>query len=252
MHIVAAGGVTLHVQELGHGPPVVMVHGLIGSIASWYFTAGPALARGGRRVRMFDLRGHGRSQRAPTGYDLRTLAADLAAVVADLDEPFDLVGYSWGALVALRFALAHPARLRRLAIVEAPLPPSTAHEVAAWLAPGALSTAVRDTLPRALRDAVEVKGRQAERMIAALTFLIRDSSLVADLCREPDLEDREIAGLACPTALLYGERSACAPAGRRLARTVPGARLVFLPGGHFIHLDARTELTRAIAEHLDG
>jgi len=251
MHILAAGGVTLHVQELGHGPPVVMVHGLIGSIASWYFTAGPALARGGRRVRMFDLRGHGRSQRALTGYDLRTLAADLAAVVADLGEPFDLVGYSWGALVALRFALAHPARVRRLAIVEAPLPPSNAHELAAWLAPDALSTAV-NTLPHALRDAVTVRGRQAERMTAALTFLIRDSSLVADLCSEPDLEDRELAGLTCPTVLLYGERSACAPAGRRLARTVPGARLVLLRGGHFVHLDARTEMTRAIAEHLDG
>ena len=251
MHILAAGGVTLHVQELGHGPPVVMVHGLIGSIASWYFTAGPALAHGGRRVRMFDLRGHGRSQRAPTGYDLRTLAADLSAVVADLGAPFDLVGYSWGALVALRFALAHPARVRRLVIIEAPLPPSTAHEVAAWLAPDALSTAVH-TLPNTLRDAISVRGRQAERMTAALTFLIRDSSLVADLCREPDLEDREIAGLACPTALLYGERSACAPAGRRLARTVPGARLVMLPGGHFLHLDARAEMTRAIAEHLDG
>jgi len=132
MPIVNANGIGLHVQEIGAGPPVVMVHGLlIGSLASWYFTAAPALAKD-HRVRVYDLRGHGRSERAKTGYDVRTLATDLAALTSDLGV-VDVVGHSWGALVALRFALDHPARVRRLVLVEAPLPPSSTVEMSAFL-----------------------------------------------------------------------------------------------------------------------
>ena len=92
MSTLIANGVAHHVQELGPSDalPVVMTHGLvIGSLASWYFTVGPALART-RRVRMYDLRGHGRSARMPSGYDTHTLATDLDALTRDLP-PFDLV-----------------------------------------------------------------------------------------------------------------------------------------------------------------
>src|SRR5262245_51278412 len=124
---VVTGGITFHTQELGTGdrPSAVMLHGLLlGTLAAWYFTAAPALARE-RRVLLYDLRGHGRSERTPTGYDVATMARDLSALAAAFDErPIDLVGHSFGALVALRFALDHPARVRRLVLVEAPLPPS--------------------------------------------------------------------------------------------------------------------------------
>src|SRR5262249_9847587 len=111
MPLVAANGLQFHVQELGDGPPVVMVHGLlIGSLASWDFTVARALAPT-HRCRLYDLRGHGRSERALTGYDVATMTADLAALTADLAAPFDLVGHSFGGVVALAFALAHPARV---------------------------------------------------------------------------------------------------------------------------------------------
>ena len=124
MRMVDTGAVQLHTTDLGAGPALVMVHGLlVGSLASWYLTAAPALART-HAVRLYDLRGHGRSTRPPTGYDTRTMAGDLAALAADLPGPIDVVGHSYGALVALRFAQAHPTRVRRLSLVEAPLPPS--------------------------------------------------------------------------------------------------------------------------------
>ena len=121
MPVLTVGGRQVHVQELGEGPAVVMIHGLlVGSLASWYFTAAPDLARA-HRVRMYDLRGHGRSGRADTGFDTRTLAGDLDALTADLPAPFDVVGHSWGGLVALRYALAHPERpVRRLTLPRAP------------------------------------------------------------------------------------------------------------------------------------
>ena len=252
MPLVTANGRSHHVQELGGGgTPVVMAHGLlIGSLASWYFTAGPPLART-RRVRMYDLRGHGRSERAATGYDAKTLGTDLAALTADLPA-FDLVGHSWGGLVAMRFALAHPERVRRLAIVEAPIPPSSAVELASFLSPELSPERLLDALPESLRAAVASGRRQAERLARSVIALIRDTTLLADIRAEPDPTDAELAQLAIPTLCLYGDRSACLPAGERLARIAPGARTQILSGGHYLHLDARDALTRSIEAHLDG
>ena len=87
MSAVVANGLSFHVQELGAGPPLVMLHGLlIGSLASWYFTAAPTLAQR-HRVRLFDLRGHGRSEVARDGYGVGAMAGDLEALVADLPGP---------------------------------------------------------------------------------------------------------------------------------------------------------------------
>lgn len=253
MPLVAANGLRFHVQELGEGRPVVMLHGLlIGSLASWYFTAAPALART-RHVRMFDLRGHGRSERVKTGYDVTTLAGDLGAMTSDFLQPFDLVGHSWGALVALRFALVHPDRVRRLAIVEAPLPPSSALEMASFLAPdGALPSRLIEALPETLRAQVASGRRQAERLLRSLEYLLLESSLLDDVRAEPDPSDELLARLRCPALCVYGDRSPCAPAGARLARVLPDARLVTLPGGHYLHLDARAALTSLLEEYLGG
>jgi pimeloyl-ACP methyl ester carboxylesterase len=250
---IAANGLSFHVQEVGSGPPVVMVHGLlIGSLASWYFTAAPALSQK-HRVRVYDLRGHGRSQPAASGYDVRTMAGDLAALVADLPGPIDVVGHSWGALVAMRFALDHPERVRRLALVEAPLPPSSVTEMAAFLsADGDLPARLLDALPVQLREAVAGGRRQAQRLLRSLEHLLLHTTLVADLRAEPDVSDPELARLRCPCLVVYGDRSSCAPAGERLARVLPDVTHLVLPGGHYLHLEARAALTSALEAHLDG
>ena len=249
MSYVAANGVQLHVQELGAGPRVVMLHGLlIGSLASWYFTAAPALAAR-HHVTLFDLRGHGKSEQVRTGYDVRTMAADLGALVGE-SGPVDLVGHSWGALVALRFAIVHPARVRRLVLVEAPLPPSSVTEMAAFA--GSDAGAIVSALPAEMRDALVRGGRRGQKLVASLEFLLGRTTLLADLAAERDPDAAELAGVRVPCLVVTGDRSACATSGAHLAQAIPGARHVVLRGGHYLHLDAREALTQLIGEYLDG
>ena len=208
MPTVTANGLTFSTTQLGEGmaerAPVAMVHGLlVGSSASWYFTSAPALARL-HRVLLYDLRGHGKSERVRSGYDVATMAADLEAVAsASLGNgPIGLVGHSYGALVALRFALDHPERVCRLALVEAPLPPSRMDELKAFLAlqPGQMVEA----LPAVMQGFLGRRGRQADRLMRSLQFLLFESSLISDLCAEPDVADEALARLPMPVLCVYG------------------------------------------------
>jgi len=81
---------------------------------------------------------------------------------------------------------------------------------------------------------------------------VLETTLVDDLRAERDPDPIELARLACPTLLVYGDRSSCRASGRKLAEAIPNARHVELAGGHYLHLDARDALTNLIVEHLDG
>lgn len=244
---VVANGVRHHVQRLGPsvGPPVVLLHGLlVGNLAGWYFTVAPVLART-RPVLLYDLRGHGLSERPAAGYDVATLAADLAALVADEPGPLTLVGHSYGALVALRYALQIPERVARLALIEAPLPPSSAGDLEAFAR--RTPAAMVEALPEPVR-AVLGGRRRKHKLLETLGALVGETSLLEDLRREADVPDEVLARVACPTLCVYGDASACAPVGDRLARVLPDARLVRLPGGHYLHLDAPDAVAAALED----
>jgi pimeloyl-ACP methyl ester carboxylesterase len=252
MPVASRNGVAFHLLELGErGSPVVMLHGLlVGSLATWYFTTAPALAQS-HRVLLYDLRGHGKTERTRAGYDPATMQADLGALIDGFTrEPVTLVGHSYGAVVALGYALANPDRVAKLALVEAPLPPSNLAELDSFL--GKSPEAMAESLPEALRDALGRRGRQAAKLVESLRFLATESSLFADLKKAKDIDDATLATLRCPLLTVYGTHSSCLPVGRRLSRVVPSVRSVELEGGHFLPIEAAAPLSAAIVEFVDG
>ncbi|AII51585.1 alpha/beta fold hydrolase [Hymenobacter sp. APR13] len=119
----------LHFREQGQGTPLVILHGLFGTLDNWQ-TLARRWADAGHRVISVDLRNHGRSFHSPEhSYDL--MSQDVAALFDHLGLGPDttLMGHSMGGKVAMRFALDHPDRLARLIVVDiAPRLSDMAHQ----------------------------------------------------------------------------------------------------------------------------
>lgn len=117
---VELNGVHLYTRRVGDGPPVVVLHGGPGAHHDYLLPQYDRLAHR-RTLLYYDQRGGGRSpatRETPLGW--REHVADLEALrdLWGLDR-VTLLGYSWGGLLAVLYALAHPDRVARLALVSA-------------------------------------------------------------------------------------------------------------------------------------
>jgi len=147
---VAGAGVELFARWVGDGgPTIVTLHGGPGASHDYLRPQFDLLARG-RTLLYYDQRGGGASQvprETPLGW--REHVADLAAIAAAASPPMTLLGFSWGGLLALLFALGHRALVARLALV----------------APAGTHAAVRERFERALaarQAAPEIAEARAE------------------------------------------------------------------------------------------
>src|SRR3712207_1099698 len=110
---------SLYYKDWGSGEPVVFVPGWCLSSEMWEYQMVP-LAEAGFRCISYDVRGCGRSDQPGGGYDLDTLADDLAAVIEDLDlRDATLVGHSAGSAQIVRYLARHDGahRVARVAFV---------------------------------------------------------------------------------------------------------------------------------------
>jgi proline iminopeptidase len=118
--VTTPDGVALLVHEFGEGRPVVALHG--GPAASHDYLL-PAFGQLSGRVVLYDQRGGGRSPASPgtdLGFDAHL--RDIGTMMDDAGAS-DLVGYSFGGLLAMMFAARNPGRVARLALVS----PAPAH-----------------------------------------------------------------------------------------------------------------------------
>src|SRR5579872_4065954 len=122
MPFVNVGDVRFHYQRKGDGPEtIVFLHGLVmDNLSSWWYTVASAASRRFETL-VYDLRGHGLSDRPTSGYTVADSLDDLVGILDALGitRPVHLVGNSYGGVLALAFAIAHPERTASLVLVEA-------------------------------------------------------------------------------------------------------------------------------------
>jgi pimeloyl-ACP methyl ester carboxylesterase len=117
--------VRLHFVEGGDGAPILLLPGWPQSWYAWRYVM-PLLASDGRRVIALDPRGMGDSDRPASGYDMRTVAAEIHGFVEALglaaSPAFDVVGHDVGTWIGYAYAADWPSDVRRLALFDAGLP----------------------------------------------------------------------------------------------------------------------------------
>lgn len=118
---IEAPGARIHVRVGGKGPAVVMLHGY-GESGDMWAPLASALMRD-HQVIVPDLRGMGLSSHPSGGYDKKTQAGDVAAVMDSLHvTQADVVAHDIGNMVAYSFAAQYPQRVTRLVMMDAPVP----------------------------------------------------------------------------------------------------------------------------------
>ena len=109
---VQANGLRWHYQQSGAGPDVVLLHAVTSNLAVWMFTGLVETLAEHYRVTLYDLRGHGFSERPATGYTSHDMAGDFAALHEVLGlGPAVLVGHSFGGVVGMHSAVLTPERV---------------------------------------------------------------------------------------------------------------------------------------------
>jgi pimeloyl-ACP methyl ester carboxylesterase len=119
--ITTDDGATIHLRASGHGPAVVLLHGFGDTGDMW----APLAAEPARdhTVVVPDLRGMGLSSHPADGYDKRTQAAGVRAVLTHLGlDRAVIVGYDLGTMVAYAYAGRYPEKTEQLVVMDAPVP----------------------------------------------------------------------------------------------------------------------------------
>src|SRR6266850_5626259 len=119
--VTSPDGASIFVRSAGSGPVVVLLHGYAETSDSWAPLATELIKS--YTVVVPDLRGIGKSSHPPGGYDKKTQASDIRAVVTTLGlDRASVVSHDIGIMVAYAYAARYPDRVERLVVMDAPLP----------------------------------------------------------------------------------------------------------------------------------
>ncbi len=241
----------------GDGFPLLLVHGFTGSSLDWTDVVEP-LARD-RRVVTLDHRGHGESPNTGDAatYTFDQLVADMTRLVDGLGlERFDLLGHSMGGVVAMRYTLRHPERVRSLILMDTA---AGAQPGAADLLRGGFEL-VRAQGMLALYEVIQPflgTGERAEVMRQRQRTKLEQTDPVAftelgeELLVYPSVLD-ELATLDLPTTVIVGENdNGLRDAADALGATIAGAVLAVIPdAAHSPQDENRDAWLAAVNAHL--
>ena len=262
MPFVERPGWRIHYKSYGRegAPPLLLVMGL--ALASDAWESLPVVLSERFHVLAIDNRGVGKSTLGSGGFRIRDLADDAAAVLdAARVGPANVFGISMGGMISQQLVIRHPERVRSLVLgatfgshLRSSKPsPTVARDL---FLVGILA---RRGLPMAqllVSDEFRhASGARLARWVGGLDRAERKVARRQALAIALHEAEADLQRLRTPTLVISGDRDRLVPVenSRRLARIIPRARLVELPGaGHAFPFERPIETIRALTEHFAG
>jgi len=241
----------MHYIDRGHGPALVLIHGMFGDHRDWEPILEPLAQR--RRVIAVDLPGFGESEKLDVDYTSEFFTGRLIELLNALGiRTAAFIGNSFGGQVAMLLGLMHPERVERLALIATGgLHRFSQPEITAALQRLSVENMLQFTLEihRALFGRLFLKqgtdlerryiGKHDARLARAdypayVSVLNRCMRLSLELC----LLDR-LSDLRMPVLLIHGDADPVVPVewAREAVGMFPDARLVVLECGHLPQLE---------------
>jgi pimeloyl-ACP methyl ester carboxylesterase len=218
-------GARIWFAAFGSGLPTILLHGGLGHSGNWGYQV-PALIRAGYRVVLIDSRGHGRSTRDSRPFRYELMASDVLAVMNALHlEKAAVAGWSDGACTALILARQTPERVAGVFFFGCNMDPSGLKE----LKP---SATLERCFVRHTKDYAQLSAtpNQFKAFTEALGLMQKN---------EPNYTARDLAEIRVPVTIAHSEHDEFIKRehAEYLARSIPNAELVVLPGvSHFAPL----------------
>jgi pimeloyl-ACP methyl ester carboxylesterase len=249
MPLLTVNGSKMHILEVSaeKDDPVILTHGLFMSLAAFFFTVALPLSEQ-HRVILYDLRGHGRSDRRDEPYTPDLLSGDLLGIMDVLEIPrAHLVSYSYGGSPTLYTALHHPERVNRMALVEAVFIDEASYRKLQDDEVTEAARLDRDMENYTATTGISITESQAERM-RSLNRHILEQRWRERMYRSNQevIEEVSRQQLAVPTLVLYGDESNFLDMGHMLAANIPTAEFRTIAGDH----NLLAEHGDLIADHL--
>jgi triacylglycerol lipase len=261
-------GFMMNYRVEGEGPPLVMAHGLLASIATMaVFGDVSDLLMGSFRVVNYDAKGHGESGYTadPAGYEWEALAGDMFHLLRYLGiERAHIGGGSLGAGTGLVFAADHPEMVEKLVLIS---PPPIGQQASAPLASlfGGLARLIEGLgLEEAVEVALRLEPWGALRESAPVIFeWIRQWLLSQDpqgivlairgIVNGPALPIERFAEIKAPALIIAHPDDEMHPlaSAEVLHKCIAGSRLIVAPDAMYFDLH-RDEVAQIITDFLNG
>ncbi len=205
--------IELFYQEAGTGEPFIFLHG--NGENSEYFKHQIEYFQNRYRVIAVDTRGHGRSPRGEAPFTIGQFACDLYDFMQGhgIARPV-ILGFSDGANIAMKFAMNHPDMVKALILNGGNLDPSG--------------------VKRLPQFSVEIGYKIASHFAARSPGAKKNAEMLGLMVNDPNIRPSELLPVTAPTLVVCGSKDLIKEAHTRLiAKSLPNAQLVILPGDHF-------------------
>jgi pimeloyl-ACP methyl ester carboxylesterase len=233
-------GARIWYAACGQGSPVILLHGGMGHSGNWGYQV-PALLERGYQAVLIDSRGHGRSTRDARPFSYELMASDVLAVMDALQiERAGLVGWSDGACTSVVLAGQAPERVAGV------------FYFACNMDPGGARSEIEFT--PVLQRCVGRHRQDYRRLSSTPDDFERLSADLGQMQRtQPNYSAADLAGVRVPVAVVQSEfdEFILREHAEYLARSIPGAEYIFLPGvSHFAPLQRPAQFNAALLSFL--